>query len=125
MEAFSRPYAAVGLARLDADPGKIRPPARAQMLYAFQRRRTDETEQQAHYEFPGSGEEVAGHYRRVLEAEGFRLLKDAAAPPGGRVLVFEKAGACATVRLRTNLQRAKLVIIVLTVVSPARAESQP
>jgi hypothetical protein len=125
MEAFSRPFAAVGLARLDADPGEIPPPAGARMLYAFQRPRTDEIEQQAQYEFCGSGEEAAGHYRRVLEAEGFRLLRNAEAPAGERALVFEKAGAWATVRLRTNLQRAKSVIIVLTVVSPARDESRP
>ena len=122
MDAFSKPFAAVGLARLDANPGMIPPPAGAKMLYAFQRRRADETEQQAHYEFSGSDDEVAAHYSGVLKAEGFHLLKDAADPTHRRVLAFEKAGAYATVGLRTNLRRAKLVIIVLTVVAPTTSD---
>ncbi|MGB2821821.1 MAG: hypothetical protein WBF17_12620 [Phycisphaerae bacterium] len=123
-DAFTKPFAAVGLAPLDADPGKIPPPAGAKVLYAFQRRRAGETEQQAHYELSGSQEQATGHYTRVLKAEGFSLLKDGADATGRRVLVFEKAGVYATVAVRTNLQRAKLVVLVVTVVSATTDESE-
>ena len=123
-EVFSRPFAAVGLTRLGTDPGKIPPPSGAKLLYAFQRRRTEETEQQAQYEFPGPADEAVRHYTRVFPAEGFRLLKDAADPTGRRTLVFEKGRIYATVGLRGNLRHAKIVIIVLTVVSPGTPGSK-
>ena len=124
-EAWSNPLAAVGLAPLDGDPHDVAPPPGATRRHAFRRRAADEVQQQAQYECAGTAEDVVAHYTRALEGKGFRRIKDGAGPTGRRTLVFSRGAVVATVGLRTNLEEAKMVTVVLTVAAPAaRTPSQ-
>jgi hypothetical protein len=112
------PLAAVGLVPLEGDPAGIGAPAGARRLYGFRRDLSDAVEQQVQYELTGTVADAAGHYTKTLASKGFALLKDTAAAPSQRVLVFGSGQAHATVALRKDPREEKIVIIVVTVEPP-------
>ena len=123
VEAATAPLAAVGLVRLRGDPAGIAPPAGARRLFAYQRRRSEETEQQGRYEFDGPADEAAGHYTAALAKKGFTLVRDGVGPLGRRMLIFDGRGGYAAVAFRTNPPKDRTVIIVLTVVQPTTTKA--
>jgi len=114
------PLAEAGLVPVDEDPAGLRPPPRARRTYAFRRRLTDQVEQQGRYDVPGDGDAVVAHYDKLLAERGFQKIKDSTDPTGRRMAVYHRQPTFATVALRTNPRDAKMVIVVTTVVSPAK-----
>ena len=65
--------AAAGLVMMSGDPGGVNPPAGAKRRFAFSRLTGDSNEQLARYEYTGSIDAAAGHYKTVLASTGFEV----------------------------------------------------
>jgi hypothetical protein len=122
--AGGSPIASLGLRPMSGEPGGIAPPTGATRRSAFERRLTDGLEQQAKYEWWGGPDGAAGHYRKALQEKGFSLVSDKAQGPGQRMLVMARGNIAATVAMRTYPPQDRLVIIVLTLASPAPAGNE-
>lgn len=116
--AGGSPISSMGLRPMAGEPGGIAPPAGATRRTAFERRLTDALEQQARYEWWGSADDAAGHYRKALQDKGFSAVSDKTQSDGQRMLVLARDNIVATVSLRTYPPQARAVIIVVTVASP-------
>jgi len=121
-ELIAAPLAGTGLVPSDGDPAGLAPPPGAKRLYGFVRRLTDQAEQQARYEVAAGRDEIVAHYDKAMAARGLRKLKDATDPTGRRMAIYRGSDGYATVALRTDRQEAKMVIVVVTVVTPARPQ---
>lgn len=122
--SLDSPLAAVGLTAFKGDPGGIAPAPAARRVTGFERRMARQVEQQARYELAGSPGVVVAHYEAEMARLGYEKLKDAVQPDGRRAVVFGKRDGWATVSLRRDARNVKMVIIVVTAVSPVSSGTQ-
>jgi len=122
--SLDSPLAAAGLTSFKGEPGGIPPAPSARRVFGFERRLAGQVEQQARYERVGSADIVARHYEAELARRGYEKLKDTVGADGRRAIVFGKRDGWATVSLRRDARNVKMVIIVVTAVSPLSSGTQ-
>jgi len=118
-EVAANPSRESGWAPVNDDPLGVRPPPGAQRLGAY---RHEKGYWQGRYSFRGELSDALEHYREAFQARRFELLKDWSDQSGWHWLVFvgNNGETHANVGLRNAPGNAKMVMIHLSVVPPAK-----
>ena len=111
------PWEDLDVQPLQEDPVGFPPPPGANGLRAY---RVPDGSIVARYGCLGTPQAAAEHYRKALAEAGYRLLDDSAGEEGWRYLKFDLQGKRTIVALRPNLEDAKIVDIVVTLVRPPK-----
>jgi len=112
-EAFGETLAERAVRPLEGDPGGIAPPPSARRVSAFE---FSDGTLYGRYDDPGPMESAEDHYRRTLEAKGYRRLGEVSVAEGGRTVVYERDGAQALVTLRKKASDGKMVVEIVVLV---------
>ena len=113
------PAGAAGVSPLEGDPGGIAPPLGAQRRGGFSRRTGRAAVEVASYDYAGTVEAAADHYRTALAEKGFRRLGEDN-PEDALILTFKADDASATVSLRKAGKKYKIVIVELAITRESR-----
>ncbi|MGC9453605.1 MAG: hypothetical protein ACP5HU_01960 [Phycisphaerae bacterium] len=120
-DLLHRPTSVAGLRRLGPEPGGIAAPPDARRHEAFERRSGDRVEQLATYSVPaGSFDEVVEHYTAAAAESGFKLLGERSTEDA-RVVVFNRNGAQAVLRLRRQPEKAMILVTLSVTLPPDKA----
>jgi hypothetical protein len=109
----ANPLATVNLEPLSGDPAGIAPPAGAVRGNGYSRKLPEGEQQFATYDFPGSMDAAAEHYRRALLSADYTRAGDTRASAGRRVMSFVKNGDGATVDIRSAGSSGSKIVFVL------------